>query len=84
MQYIYSLAFMKGFKLQEIPPALEREHPALQTKIYSLFFLYAFLDPDSQFGSGSTDPVDPDPDRNPSIQLIRVPSIPLVKNLNIL
>jgi hypothetical protein len=47
-------------KLQKKPSALKREHPALQNMKFLHFFLllwviFALLDPDSEYGSGSTD-----------------------------
>jgi hypothetical protein len=61
-------------KLQKKPSALKREHPALQNMKFLNFFLllwviFALLDPDpdSEYGSGSTDLIesgsntDPDP-----------------------
>ena len=61
-------------KLQKKPSALKKEHPALQNMKFLKFFLllwviFALLDPDpdSEYGSGSTDPIesvsnwDPDP-----------------------
>jgi hypothetical protein len=54
-------------------PTLKREHPALQN-IKLLFFLllwaiFALLDPDSKYGSGSTDLIESgsNPDPNPKI-----------------
>jgi hypothetical protein len=63
-------------KLQKKPSAFEREHPALQNmKFLNIFFyfllvIFALLhpDPDSEYGSGSTDLIesgsntDPDPE----------------------
>jgi len=45
-------------KLQKKPSALKREHPALiNMKFFNFFFIlvviFAFLDPDSEYGSGS-------------------------------
>ena len=47
VQYFYSLAIMKGFKLQEKPPVLEREHPALQA--YNLLIFLSLCLPGSGF-----------------------------------
>ncbi len=58
--------------LKKKPSALEREHPGTSKNTISKFFLllwviFALLDPDRNFGSGSTDPIesgsesDPDP-----------------------
>jgi len=53
------------FKLQKKPPALKRGHPTLQNmnfskKIRLLWVIFALLDPgpDSEYGSGSTDPIE--------------------------
>jgi hypothetical protein len=52
-------------KLQKKPSALKREHPALQNMKFLYFFLlllviFALLDPDpdSEYGFGSTDPIE--------------------------
>jgi hypothetical protein len=60
------------FKLQKNPSALKRGHPTLQNMNFYTFFLllwviFALLDPDpdSEYGSGSTGPIEygsnPDP-----------------------
>ncbi len=60
-------------KLQKKSQTLKREHPALQNMKFLIFstlgVIFALLDPDSdsEYGSGSTDPIesgsnsDPDP-----------------------
>jgi hypothetical protein len=50
-------------KLQKKPSALKRGHPTLQNMKFFNFFLllwviFALLDPDSESGSGSTDPIE--------------------------
>jgi hypothetical protein len=49
-------------KLQKKPSALKRGYPTLQNmnlkKFLLLWFIFALLDPDSESGSGSTDPVE--------------------------
>jgi hypothetical protein len=63
-------------KLQKKPSALKRGHPTLQNMNFDTFFLllwviFALLDPDpdSEYGSGSTGPIEyrsnPDPDPKP-------------------
>jgi hypothetical protein len=63
---------LRTFKLQKKPSALKREHPTLQNMKFLNFFVllcvnFVLLDPDSESGSGSTDPIesgshwDPDP-----------------------
>jgi hypothetical protein len=56
--------------LQKKPSALKSEHPALQKINFQNFFLllwvlFALLDPepDSESGYGSTDLIEPDPNR---------------------
>jgi hypothetical protein len=50
-------------KLLKKPSALKKEHPALQNMKFHKYFLlsrviFALLDPDSEYGSGSTDPIE--------------------------
>ncbi len=64
-------------KLQKKPSALQRGHPTLQNmNFYKFFFLLLWVivdlldpDPDSEYGSGSTGPIEygsnPDPDPKP-------------------
>jgi hypothetical protein len=60
-------------KLQKKPSALKREHPALPQEISKDFSTFvghfALLDPDPEYGSGSTDLIEsgynPDPDPKP-------------------
>jgi hypothetical protein len=67
---------IRTFKLQKKPSALKREHTALENmKFLNLFLLLWVIfplldpDPDSEYGSGSTDLIEsgsnPDPDPKP-------------------
>jgi hypothetical protein len=67
-------------KLQKKHSALKREHPTLHNMKFLNFFLLLWvifalldLDPDSQYGSGSPDPIESgsnsDPDTDPLTRL---------------